>query len=74
MYIILCSVLFRAMRVSSLVGKEMETSISRSEANDYRYKCPVCGRLMHFLEEVDDMIAAYYCELCNKVRLGSWVK
>jgi CRISPR/Cas system-associated protein Cas10 (large subunit of type III CRISPR-Cas system) len=52
----------------------METKITRSEANDYRYKCPVCGRLMHFLEEIDDMIAAYWCDLCKKVRPGSWKK
>jgi len=45
-----------------------------SERNDYRYKCPVCGRLLKFLEEVTELEAAYYCQFCEKVRMGQWRK
>ena len=50
----------------------MAVQIGRIERNDYRIKCPTCGFLMHFLEEIDDIIAAYYCDFCKQVRPGGW--
>jgi hypothetical protein len=50
----------------------VEKEIGRLEKNDYTQRCAVDGTLMHFLEEVTDTMAAYYCGLCGKVRMAPY--